>query len=88
MSWVVGLNGGSEQTFEVVMSDMVTGEVLAHQPGYRDPRIGSLLYYTLEHLTPLREYAVRVFSFNQNHGNNRAESELINFKTRGECCKI
>ncbi|VDI77324.1 acylglycerol kinase [Mytilus galloprovincialis] len=79
LSWIVGFNGGHEQTFSIQFkttdSDQATKIVQTS-----DTKTGSKVYYILDQLKPDTMYHVMVLSTNK-YGNRNASLE---FKTEGK----
>ena len=84
VSWVVGVNGGSEQTFIIefkkVESDV--GNYMTTQ--YVDPITDSVIEATIYGLTPNTEYQARVKSKNHFDGGSETSSIYVYFTTRGK----
>ncbi|XP_063443196.1 nephrin-like [Mytilus trossulus] len=79
LSWIVGFNGGHEQTFSVKFKTTDSDEdtKIVHTS---DTKTGSKVYYILDQLKPDTLYHVMVLSTNK-HGNRNAS---LQFKTEVE----
>ena len=84
ITWVVGGNRGSQQTFLVMFRKTGESQPLNFKTNAVDPVAGTVEYFVLSDLTPETEYEIWVRSENQNTGDNHADSEKITVVTRGK----
>ncbi|XP_052062856.1 nephrin-like [Mytilus californianus] len=80
LSWIVGFNGGHEQTFSVQFKTRDGGQEVTKTVQTDDITTGSTVYFTLNELKADTSYQVMVLSTNK-HGKRNASLE---FKTKVE----
>ena len=86
ISWVVGLSGGSRQSFIVIFRN-TESEQSEHETfvtNIENPVYGMEVYFLMTGLTPQTEYEIWVRSQNQNKGGNQADSKKITVMTRSK----
>ena len=83
VSWRVGLNGGSVQTFRVEywQNDSRKNESVSEI----DPHEDKLLKLNMSDLTVETDYKVIVISMNLFNNGSETKSGVVDFKTRGVC---
>ena len=81
ISFIVGENGGSQQTFHFVVRQTGSSNEMSINTDYVDPRKGSLQNFTLQNLQPEATYIASVHSVNL-YGED--SSNLFQFTTRGK----
>ena len=84
ISWIAGLDGGSKQTFTVLLKETKLTEEILYYTDHLDTEPGALLYFLLSNLKPQTEYDLSVASINEFNGSSQATSNVIRFSTRGE----
>ena len=88
VSWRVGLNGGSVQTFRVEYWQNDTLVKTNESVSEIDPPEDKLLKLNMSDLKPETDYKVVVISMNLFNNGSETRSGVEDFKTRGVCVHI
>ena len=81
ISFIVGENGGSQQTFHIYIRKIGSNNEMSLNTEYVDPRKGSVLAFAIQNLQPETAYIASVRSVNL-YGED--SSNLFQFTTRGK----
>ena len=81
ISFIVGENGGSQQTFHIVVRQTGSSNEISINTDYVDPSKGSVQNFILQNLQPETTYIASVRSVNL-YGED--SSNLFQFTTRGK----
>ena len=84
MSWVVGLNGGSEQTFVIEFTELESSVENYIETEHVDPVTDSVIKSIIYGLNPNTKYRAKVKSKNHFNGASEASSMDVFFTTRGK----